>query len=346
MQSPTLAELPPPPPGRVGWPWTEESPVPSATPDEQTQMWPSISVVVPSYEQAEFLEETLRSVLLQGYPSLELLVMDGGSTDGSVDIIRRYEPWIKGWVSEKDGGQSAAINKGWRRSEGDLVTWLNSDDLLRPGWAAEMARAFVADPALDLAYCDVQVVDRDSRFEWLYPGLPAEVEPVVVYWKSLFAQQGFLVRRSVLEACGYVDEGLHFTMDSELWLRLMLKHRKFLHVAKPLAAYRVHAAAKTWTIHDVHIANMLEVTNRFVETAPPDLRPLAERARRRRYWNAAHISYDNRSHAAARQSALRHLVDDGWRALPRVSGMVALSFLGDAGHRILGLTRRLRAAAR
>jgi glycosyltransferase involved in cell wall biosynthesis len=340
MSPPRLAELPPAPAGRAGWPWTEESPL---LPAGEGPV-PSITVVVPSYQQADFLEETLRSILLQGYPSLELLVMDGGSKDGSVDIIRRYEPWIAGWVSEKDGGQSAAINKGWRRATGDLLTWLNSDDLLLPGWAAEMARAFVADPELDLAYCEVNVVDKDSRFDWLYPARAPEVESIIVDWKSPFAQQGFLVRRSVVEAGGWVDESLHFTMDTELWLRLKLQGRKFLRVGKPLAAFRVQPAAKTSNTSDVHVANMLEVTRRFVESAPSELRSVAERARRRRHWNAAHINYDNRRHAEARESALHHLADDGWQALPRVAGMVALSFLGDSGHRLLQLSRRLRAA--
>jgi glycosyltransferase involved in cell wall biosynthesis len=340
MRCPRLAELPPPPAGRTGWPWTEESPAR----DDLDGGSPTITVVVPSYQQAAFLEETLRSVLLQGYPALELLVMDGGSKDGSVDIIRRYERWIAGWVSEKDGGQSAAINKGWRRATGELVTWLNSDDILLPGWAAEMARPFVDDAALDFAYCDVRVIDKDSRPEWLYPGLAVDVEAMAVLWKTPFAQQGFLIRRSVVEASGYVDESLHFTMDFELWLRLKMAGRKFLHVGKAMAAYRIQPDAKTWTIHDVHLRDMLEVTRRFIETAPPELRPVAERARRRRHWNAAHLNYDNRAHADARRSALRHLADDGWRALPRVTGMVALSFLGGPGHRLLALTRRLRAA--
>ena len=98
MRSPTLAELPPPPAGREGWPWTVETPTPATTPSGGA--WPRISVVTPSYQQAIFLEETIRSVLLQGYPDLEYIVMDGGSTDGSVEIIRRYAPWLTHWQSD------------------------------------------------------------------------------------------------------------------------------------------------------------------------------------------------------------------------------------------------------
>jgi hypothetical protein len=338
--SPGVADLPPPPPGKQGWPWTEGSPSVAFTAVES----PRITVVVPSYQQGVFIEETLRSVLLQGYPDLELIVNDGGSKDETVSIIKRYERWIASWVSERDGGQSAAINKGWRRATGELVTWLNSDDLLLPGWAEAMVRPFVEDRELDLAYCDVNVVDGSSRFQWLVVGSEPRVEGVVVTWRVPFFQQGFLARRSVFEACGYVDETLHFTMDTELWLRLALAGRKFVHVPRALGALRIHGETKTQTLYRTHVANMLEVTRRFVETAPPELRPVAEQARRRRHWNAAHINYDNRDHAAARRSALHHLADDGWRAVPRVGGMVALSLLGDRGHDILALWRRLRAA--
>jgi glycosyltransferase involved in cell wall biosynthesis len=301
---------------------------------------PSITVVVPSYQQGGFLEETLRSVLLQGHPGLELLVIDGGSTDETLAVIRKYEPWIAGWVSEKDGGQSAAINKGWRRARGELVTWLNSDDLLMPGWAEAAAGAFAADPGLDLVYCDVNVIDQESRFQALFQGNPAVPERILVHWRTPFAQQGFLVRRAVVEANGYVDESLHFAMDTELWLRLILAGRKFHYIARPLGAVRVHPATKTSQLYRVLVTNMLEVTRRFVESAPPNLRGLAEEARRRQHWNAAHINYDNGDHGGARRSALRHLADEGWRALPRVAGMVTLSLLGAQGHELLALWRR------
>jgi glycosyltransferase involved in cell wall biosynthesis len=339
--SPGLAELPPPPPGKLGWPWTEGSP--AAAPEGDAAL-PSITVVVPSYRQGAFLEETIRSVLLQGYPDLELIVNDGGSTDDTVAVIRKYERWISAWVSERDGGQSAAINKGWRRAAGELLTWLNSDDLLLPGWAHEMAGAFVADATVDLAYCDVNVIDKDSRFQWLVEGTEPQVEGVVVMWRTPFFQQGFLARRETLEACDYVDESLHFAMDTDLWLRILLAGRRFAHVRRPLGALRIHPATKTSHLYRVLIENMSVVTRRFIETAPPALQGVAERARRRRHWNAAHINYDNRDHAEARRSAWRHLGDDGWRALPRVSGLTALSLLGDRGHKVLALWRRFRAA--
>jgi len=120
-----VEKLPPAAPGRTGWPWTEETDPAIYAGRED---WPRISIVTPSFNQAQYLEETIRSVLLQNYPNLQYLVMDGGSTDGSVEIIKKYSPWIDHWVSEKDRGQSHAINKGLERCDGEWFNWINSDD--------------------------------------------------------------------------------------------------------------------------------------------------------------------------------------------------------------------------
>src|SRR5690242_18490340 len=126
---PTLA-LPRPPVGKTGWPWVIDSERPQAATETA---WPRWTVVIPSYNQGRYIEEAIRSVLMQGYPDLELIVMDGGSTDETLEVIRKYEPWIAHWESCRDRGQTHAINKGFQRATGEVLSFLNSDDVLLPG---------------------------------------------------------------------------------------------------------------------------------------------------------------------------------------------------------------------
>src|SRR5213596_338381 len=156
MRCPRLRELPPAPEGKTGWPWTEETFPEEA--DQTSSSPPSISIVTPSYNQAKFLEATIRSVLDQGYPNLEYIVMDGGSTDGSLEIIRRYEKHLAGWVSEKDGGAADAIAKGFSRATGTILAYLNSDDLYLPGSLHAIGEA-MRDPAVDVAYGNTYWID-------------------------------------------------------------------------------------------------------------------------------------------------------------------------------------------
>src|SRR5881392_2746444 len=122
-----LVDLPAPPRGKTGWPWTAEAPsLPPLLPN--CISWPRISIVTPSFNQGQYIEETIRSVLLQGYPNLEYVIIDGGGTDNTGEIIKKYEPWITYWESEKDRGQSHALNKGFKKATGDILAWLCSDD--------------------------------------------------------------------------------------------------------------------------------------------------------------------------------------------------------------------------
>ncbi len=162
MHCSTLNELPAPPPGKTGWPWTEESPqLPGTMPDGSP--WPSVSIVTPSLNQRQFIEETIRSVLLQGYPDLEYIIIDGGSTDGSLEIIKKYEPWLAYRVSERDRGQSHAINKGWQRARGEILAWLNSDDTYNPGAIRCAVEALRANPGVAMVSSEMTYTDDSSR---------------------------------------------------------------------------------------------------------------------------------------------------------------------------------------
>src|SRR5262245_26949587 len=217
MQCPTSAELPPPPSGKIGWPWTEESqPLPAQMPDGRP--WPLISVVTPSLNQGEFIEETIRSVLLQGYPKLEYFIIDGGSTDGSLEVIKKYEAWLTYWVSEPDRGQSHAINKGWQRACGVILAWLNSDDTYNPGALRSAVERFRHNPAVGMVYSDMNYIDVSSNVTYRLRSQPYQFHKLLL--DNYVTQSTVFVRREVLDAVGFLDESLHLVMDQELWLRI------------------------------------------------------------------------------------------------------------------------------
>ena len=243
MRCPNLAELPPPATTKRGWTWTEESVrVPEMMPDGKPL--PRISIVTPSYHQGKFLEETLRSVLLQGYPNLEYLVIDGGSTDNSVEIIRKYEAWLTYWVSERDQGQSDAINKGWRCCTGDIIAWLNSDDCYAPNALGAVARAFAAHDFPAMVYGNEIVIDDQGNQT---KTLEYRASPDQMLAKLLLPHQPTaFFNRSVLEMIGFLDPSLQYAMDQAFLLKLMATRRP-VYVPAALAFNRIYPATKTGT---------------------------------------------------------------------------------------------------
>gem|GEM_PF-541014 len=239
--SPT--DLPPPPPGRTGWPWTEGSPpVPETMPDGRP--WPRVSIVTPSYNQGQFIEETIRSVLLQGYPNLEYIIVDGGSTDESVEIIRKYEPWLTCWVSEPDRGQADAINKGWRRSGGEVIAWLNSDDTYCPGGLRRGVAHLMAHPQALLACGRCHAVDATGRVVGILPPRPFSLKRQLTCRNTVMQPASF-VRRTVLDSVGYLDDSLRYVFDYEWWARILISGGHFLAVTDVLANFRLHSESKS-----------------------------------------------------------------------------------------------------
>lgn len=249
---PTPSELPPPPSGKTGWPWTEESPqLPDTMPSGEP--WPRVSIVTPSYNQGQFVEETLRSVLLQGYPDLEYIVMDGGSTDGSVEILKKYEGFLSYLHIGPDDGQAAAIGAGFRRATGEVLAWLNSDDYYLPGILARIGCLFAARPDLVFANGDVHSVDAHSQVIGRLHAIKPRPIVTASFGYHHWPQQGCFWRRSAYETVGGMDESLHFCMDRDLFIRLT-RFGLFCRVSgPPLAAFRVHGAAKSSTSKDLEI---------------------------------------------------------------------------------------------
>ncbi len=206
---------------------------------------PRISVVVPSYNQGEYLEETLLSILSQGYPDLELIVMDGGSTDDSVAIIRRYQEQIAFWRSHKDGGQSAAISEGFARATGEILAWLNSDDCYEPGTLARIAEVFRRRPEVVLVYGDYFVV-RESGQKVLKRKVSCDFK-VMAHAYLMIPQPSAFWTRAAYEAVGGLDVTLRYVMDYDFFLKMAKSYRadRIVHVREPLSAFRLHQGSKS-----------------------------------------------------------------------------------------------------
>lgn len=202
---------------------------------------PKVTILTPSFNQAEFLENTIRSVLEQGYPNLEYMIIDGGSTDGSIDIIRKYEKRLTWWVSEPDFGQSEAINKGLQRANGEIVAWLNSDDLHMPGTISFIVNAFKETPEMGMIYGDVLSIDSSGHVFNVMRYGHWGLDDLMTF--SIIGQAGAFIRRSVLDQSGMLDASFHYMMDHHLWLRIA-EVSPIRYLPKVVAAARFHPNAK------------------------------------------------------------------------------------------------------
>ena len=206
-------------------------------------MNPSISIITPSFNQGAYIEETIDSVLSQQYPGLEYIIIDGGSTDNTVEIIRKYERHLKYWVSEKDRGQANAINKGLKHCTGELFNWLNSDDWLEAGSLNKIARAF-RDPSIDLVAGKVNNFSATSAEVVANANLSAEG---LICWRPdvQFIQPGVWMRREQVLQCGGIDERFHYSFDWDLLIRYCCLFPKVAYLDDLLVHFRLHEKSKT-----------------------------------------------------------------------------------------------------
>jgi glycosyltransferase involved in cell wall biosynthesis len=203
----------------------------------------SFSIVTCSFQQGKFLEATIRSVLGQDYPNLEYLIIDGGSTDESVDVIRRYADRVSYWVSEPDEGQTHALVKGFKRSRGEIMGWLCSDDLLLPGSLATVSDFFIVHPEIDVVYGDALWIDRDGRFIRCKREMPFS-RFVMLHDHNYIAQPSTFWRRGIYEAVGGLDTRFKLAMDTDLWERFS-RTTKIAHIPQYLSCIRSYPEQRT-----------------------------------------------------------------------------------------------------
>jgi glycosyltransferase involved in cell wall biosynthesis len=237
-----LSDLPPPPCDRTGWPWTVES---YRVPDKpQTgASWPKISIVTTNYNYGQYIEETIRSVLLQGYPDVEYVVLDGGSSDASVDVLRKYSPWLSYWKSEPDKGQVDALNRGLRMTTGVIVNWLNSDDLLLPGALSAIANLWNLDRSIDLisgarifrCQTGVEEIDLPWTRRW----------PEICLGMPFLPQETTFFSRRLWSIIGCLDERFNYGFDTAFFTEALKSAEKVVLTSVPIAIMRVHPDQKT-----------------------------------------------------------------------------------------------------
>jgi len=260
---------------------------------------PLVTIVTPSFNQAKYLEDTIRSVLDQNYANLEYIIIDGGSTDGSVDIIRNYADQLAFWVSEKDSGQAEAINKGLSRAKGEILAWLNSDDTYLPGAVASAIDAFRKNPDAVLVYGNILAVDGHGQTTNHLKYHQLSIEDLLCF--EIIGQPAVFFRREAFEKAGTLDTSYHCFLDHHLWLRIALQG-DVLHVNDTWAAARYHPEAK-------NLARPIEFSReafRLLEEAAQDnmLSPILTQVNRR-------------ARASVQRVDARYQLDGGqsWRSL-------------------------------
>jgi glycosyltransferase involved in cell wall biosynthesis len=308
---------------------------------------PLVSIVTPSFNQVHYLEETIESVLNQDYPRIEYIIIDGGSTDGSADLIRKYENRLAYWVSERDEGQANAINKGFRKSKGEIVGWLNSDDTYTPGAIGRAVNALIENPQAVAVHGCANIIDQNGTV--LVRGDVHHLRPFNLREQlcgNMLSQPTVLMRRQTLFEVGLLDPSLHFALDFDLWLKLALKG-PIVGVDAVQANFRVSLNGKSMAQTQKFLPEVLIVLHRFF--AQPDL-PQDIRAMRRLAIShylahgAPHPIYRPRDRMSPEQiRRMRKLLWESVRSYPlKLRTVISLTEIFDSylGTHVSDLVRR------
>jgi len=291
-----------------------------------------VSAVTPSFNQSAYLEQAIRSVLEQDYPDVEYMVMDGASTDGSVDIIRKYSSRLVYWASEKDSGQADAINKGMRRARGEIVAWLNSDDYYLPGAIKSAVTALESNPQAVMVYGNMLAVDQTGQTINQLRYRQLTLEDLLCF--QIVGQPAVFMRRTAFEKAGGLDLNFHFMLDHQLWIKLAAQG-SIVHINQTWSAARYHPLAKNRLKAAEFGREAFRILD-WLETQA-DLAPILHRVQRR-------------ARASVYRVNARYLLDDGqsWNALKAwmralsihpPTALARLNLLGSAVLNLVGLSR-------
>src|SRR5574341_422297 len=272
---------------------------------------PSISIVTPTLNQRHFIEATIDSVLQQGYPNLDYLVVDGGSTDGTRDLLPAYEGNLR-WISQSGTGQTAAINQGWQMASGEVMAWINSDDVYAPEALLRVGEYFQRHPEVDIVYGDCEMIDANGRFLKMYPTRRFDFVELVRSTINFIPQPATFLRRSVLEKTGLLDESLSYVMDFDYWLRAGLQH-DIQYLPEKLAALRLHATAKSVAQLGKFAVELVQVYQNLFgrDDLPAEIFPVKRDAMANIHHRAADCAFWAGDIAAA-----RHFIRESFRLRP------------------------------
>jgi glycosyltransferase involved in cell wall biosynthesis len=289
-------------------------------------MPPLVSIAVPSLNQGAFLEEALESLFAQDYPRLEVVVADGGSSDGSADIIARHAERLAWWASEPDGGQAPGLNRAFAHTSGELLGWLNADDTLLPGAVSAAVGALAEHPEALLAYGDAIFVDADGREQGRFPAGELDVREMMRRCEDRIVQPGMLFRRSVWAEVGPLSG--YFALDFELVARIGMRGPA-VRLERPLATYRLHPGSKSTSRPELSGADFIAMYDRFFarDDVTSEVRAVEAEARSQAYLTGGELLYAGLELRAARAAFLRAIRTDRRRLRPRTVVLILKTFL-------------------